>query len=577
MHSKINKILLIVSVTLIFLIYCFDTVNSQDLKEKAKNEPKSEPNSLFLKEFSGINFDAYDVLKQVQTQTNYQGAPVPVEGIVDQDKYIIGQGDNFVLGIYGYVNQSIPLVVTLEGTLNIPTIGSIKVDGMTLREAKKNVTSSVKKRYYSSDVSLSLATPRVFLINISGITQGTYSVTPLTRPSQIVELILADTTKTAKFLERSFPRQKDLLAPDISFRNIKLIRKNGDIIRVDIYKFFMTREDKFNPYLREGDVLEIPVTLLRKSYISVSGAVRMGGTYEYTPEDDLETVIGLGRGLDVSAEPDSILIYRPQSDSRGFEIINLSYEKDKYFKINNFDRVFVKYKNDLIVNSSVLVLGEVRSPGFYPITFKNTKLKDVIEMAGGITDKAYLPLSILFRNYDHEYLARDTIEIMINQRANDLLISEKDIKNFQTDILSKRNRVNVDFVRLMDEKDSISNIILEDKDIIYINDDKKVVYVYGQVMSEGYVPYIAGKNIDFYIERAGGFSLAADKSNARLIRFNSRGWYDPDDSQVMSGDFIYVPKKTPQEFKDIVTVVSQIAAVILGVLTTYILIKQNSK
>ena len=38
---------------------------------------------------------------------------------------------------------------------------------------------------------------------------------------------------------------------------------------------------------------------------------------------------------------------------------------------------------------------------------------------------------------------------------------------------------------------------------------------------------------------------------------------------------ILVPKKDKKEFKDIITVVSQIAIVIIGVFTTYILLRNN--
>ncbi|MBK8381609.1 MAG: hypothetical protein IPL16_06915 [Ignavibacteria bacterium] len=110
-------------------------------------------------------------------------------------------------------------------------------------------------------------------------------------------------------------------------------------------------------------------------------------------------------------------------------------------------------------------------------------------MAGGLKDKAYLPLSILFRTYDAEYAAKDSSELLINSRANDLLISNQDKENFQTDIKSKRNRVIVDFEKLINKNDQSENVLLEGKDIIYINDNKNIVYVFGQVGQEGYIPF----------------------------------------------------------------------------------------
>jgi protein involved in polysaccharide export with SLBB domain len=132
----------------------------------------------------------------------------------------------------------------------------------------------------------------------------------------------------------------------------------------------------------------------------------------------------------------------------------------------------------------------------------------------------------------------------------------------------------VDFEKLFLKNDETQNIIIEDKDIIYVNDDKKIVYVFGQVNNEGYVQYKDGANFEYYIEKAGGYSLIADKGNTRIIKFNSRGWYKPDEIKINSGDYIYVPKKENRPFSETISLIAQIAGVILGVISTYLLFKK---
>lgn len=519
---------------------------------------------------SSVNADATQLLSSMQQPELTLGTPV--EGVVDAEKYIVGQGDVFNLGLYGYLNQVIPLTVSLEGTVIIPTVGEIKVSDLTLKKAKEKVIEAVKKRYYSSDVSFTLLQPRTFLIQVSGLTQGTYTVTSLTRPSQIISLIMYDTLNVQK--KRDEKEIADGLK-QFSFRNIELKRKDGSVIRVDLYKFFATKNDIFNPFLREGDNLKIPNKNILNNCISIQGAVQLQGNYEYAEDDNLETAIELSRGFDINAEPDSIVVYRPYGQSVGFKTYELSFEKDKNFKINLSDRIFVKYKTDYKKMVSVTVMGEIMRPGVYPITFKNTKLKDIVEMAGGFSSNAYLPLCIVFRRYDEEYLKRDTMEIFINRRANDLIVTDKEKLNFEEDVLGRRNRVVVDFEKLFLHNDESQNIILQDKDIVYINDDKKSVYVFGQVQSEGYIPYKKGESVDYYIDKAGGYSLAAEEGSTRIIKFNTRGWYKADDTEIYSGDFIYVPKKLGKPFSETMTIISQIASVILGVLTTYILVKNT--
>ncbi|MGB3016994.1 MAG: SLBB domain-containing protein [Ignavibacteria bacterium] len=522
-----------------------------------------------------INADASDILNQMGS-SSFSERSMPIEGAIEPEDYVVGPNDLFTLGIYGYITQQIPLVVSPEGSVIIPTVGEVNVNGVTLAEAKSRVISAVKGRYYSSDVSFTLNSPRTFLVKISGLTQGTFEVSPVTRVSEILKVLLVDTLNTSKvYYEKS--NDREFFNTQISLRNIELQRKNGTVKKVDIYKYFLTNDNDYNPYFLEGDLLKVPYVRLENNFINIGGAVQLGGSYEYVEGDNLETAIGIARGFDVNAEPDSIVLYRTYEQTGKFDKIFLNYERDKDYKIEKFDRLFVNYKLNVQKNISVLVMGEVVRPGYYPISFKNTRLKDAIEMAGGFNDKSYLPLCILFRTYDAEYAAKDTSEILINMRANDLLISSVDQTNFYTDIKSKRNRVIVDFEKLFNKNDESQNVLLEDKDVIYINDNKNIVYVFGQVNQEGYVPFKKGMDIEYYIKKAGGLSLAAEEADTRIIKFNSRGWYDPDETKIETGDFVYVPKETTRPFEVNVALISQIAGVLLGVLTTYILIKDTSK
>jgi len=571
-----NRIFLTVLILFAVSVNSFSQVlNQQYQQNQQQNQQQFGTTTTLGSSNFKINADGSDLMNQINMQSPVQQKSFAVDKAINPEEYIVGPNDLFNLGIYGYVNQSVPVMVNLEGSVVIPTIGEVKVNGLKLSEAKLKVISAVKSRYYSSDVSFTLSTPRTFLISVSSIVQNKMEVTPLTRASDVIAFVFYDTLDISKIKYNMTNTRAEFFATVISLRNIIIERKEGISINVDLYKYFMTNDDRYNPYLKEGDVLKIPYGQLIKNYVTIEGAVQLPGVYEYNINDNLETVIGLARGLDADAQPDSISIFRIDPLTQKYSIFNLSFEKDRDYKINIFDRVFVKYKSNYLKNISITVLGEVNRPGIYPITFKNTTLKEVIEMAGGFTPTAYLPLCIVFRRYDDEYLKRDTNEIFINMRANDLIVNDNDKLAFERDVLSKRNRMVVDFEKLFNENDSAQNIILEDRDVIYINDDKKIVYVYGQVSNEGYVPYKKGADAEYYIEQAGGYSLAADEGNTRIIKFNSRGWYKPDYTEILSGDFIYVPKDLPVEFKESLSIIATMIGVLASVITTYLLIRQE--
>ncbi len=522
-----------------------------------------------------INADAPQLFGSI-SDANVHSKTTPVEGVIKANEYFVGPNDLFTLGLYGFVNQQVPLYVSLEGTIVIPTVGEIQVANMTLKDAKEKVVKAVKKRYYSSDVSFTLTQPRTFLVKVNGFSQGTYEVSPVMRVSDLMARVLYDTTNLSRAYTTSH-NQAEYFQTQTSMRNVLLTRKDGSVQKVDLYKYFITGEGKYNPTFIEGDLLKIPMNQLDKNFITVNGAVQLAGGYEYSDGDNLETVIGLARGFDTYAEKDSILIYRPYQNNKGFDVIKLSYEADKDYKIQNFDRLFVKYNGDFRKKVTVLVLGEVSRPGYYPISYKATTLREVIKMAGDVTENAYLPLCILFRSYDKEYLSKDSSEIFINQRANDILETDKDKASFDVDLKSRRGRVIVNFEKLLTKNDLSQDVVLENDDIIYINDDKKIVYVYGDVNNEGYVKFVESKDYEYYIQQAGGYGNSADEDNTRIIKFNSRGWYKPDQTKIESGDFVYVPKKQRKQFSETMALIGTIVGIVGTIITSYILVNNGTK
>lgn len=141
-----------------------------------------------------INADAPQLFGSI-SEANVHSKTTPIEGVIKGNEYIVGPNDLFTLGLYGFVNQQVPLYVSLEGSVVIPTVGEISVANITLKEAKEKVIKAVKKRYYSSDVSFTLTQPRTFLIKVNGLSQGIYEVSPVMRVSDLMSRVFYDTDR----------------------------------------------------------------------------------------------------------------------------------------------------------------------------------------------------------------------------------------------------------------------------------------------------------------------------------------------------------------------------------------------
>ena len=568
---RINRITLFL-LLLLSVVSVYSQIPGNDKNTSTQNPMRSFDLGVNT---SKIDLQNFDILKQIEpgsgTGTIYNDQLL--EGAIDANNYIVGPNDIFSLGVWGIVNTPIPVAVSPEGSLIIPSVGEVAVSGLTLNEAKSKVIAAVKKRYISAEITLTLISPRRFLVNVSGVGQGSYPTSAIMRASTLISFILSDSLSLMK--SGTSPSERY----NFSMRNIKLKRKNGEIRRVDLYEYFATQDEKFNPFLREGDVIVLQKYDWEGKFVAVQGAVQFPGVFEYIEGDDLETAINLTRGFTSVANLDSIVISRLDPTATKMEKRIVSYEDNKRLKLEVNDRVYVNAYAESRRDFKVLVLGEVVRPGNYPITLNTTKLSDVINEAGGLLPNSYLPNSEVYRRIDTFFIQtknRDTIENVYTRRLNDIVSNTAEKESFDQDLLNKIGRVNVDFVKLSEGNKS-DDITLQNGDIIYIADNKKTVYVYGQVNQPGFVPYKEGADAQYYIDAAGGYGERANEDEVRVIKFKTREWLEPDEAKIQSSDFVYVPRQIKRDFAYDIDLISKVASVIVSVITLTLLVIQTQK
>jgi protein involved in polysaccharide export with SLBB domain len=144
-----------------------------------------------------------------------------------------------------------------------------------------------------------------------------------------------------------------------------------------------------------------------------------------------------------------------------------------------------------------------------------------------------------------------------------------------------RGNGNVDFTKLEDKNFSDTLFLLRDGDVIYIPPKIDLVYVYGQVNDPGYVKFEKNKDMNFYINLAGGLGTTAD-NDIYLIKGKTRSWISEDDVKekgikIEPGDFIWVSKKSMHDFWYHLDQASRIASVLSGIATLIILVYQLKK
>jgi polysaccharide export outer membrane protein len=201
--------------------------------------------------------------------------------------------------------------------------------------------------------------------------------------------------------------------------------------------------------------------------------------------------------------------------------------------------------------------GEVAYPGTYWVE-PHFKLSDLIQRAGGLTEKAFLNGTQFYRNsvkdrgYEHyskileeekrrlTYDLTNQVQVGSTENANTSLM-------FLEDILAKnKGRV---FINVKNQNELITsgfNLELEESDRIIIPAVPAEIQVLGGIMQRSALTFKEGETAQFYIERAGGLTEFADSGSIYVMKAN--GYVIKNPSSIERGDVLYIPERAKLRF-----------------------------
>lgn len=501
---------------------------------------------------------------------------IALEEPIDPKTYIVGPSDRITVSIWGSPSALYELTVTPEGTLLIPTVGELRVAELSLAEVKERTVAEVRKKYVAGQITVTLTQPRSVVVTVTGIVikQGSYTLLATERVDKAIAManMAMDTAREER------ERQHAMLQA-ASRRNIVLKRRDGTVSRVDLSRFYATRNSTANPYLLNGDVILVPRRDLDRDFVSIYGGITAPGQYEYVEGDRLTDLLLISHGFTPLADSSHVEISR--LDQTGNRMLNWVVDAKAILAgdaedvpLQRGDRVFVKEKPQERRNFVVEIRGEVLYPGVYPITKESTKLSHVIASAGGFTRHAFLPGAEIIRTSLTE--KEMDFERLLSSRGYITPIDSA-YYNTETSIRLRREVVAVDFERLFLQGDSTQDVTLHAWDVINVPARKKTVYVFGQVVTPGHVPYEEGRSYEYYIRTAGGYAERARKGDVKIIKGKTKQWLDVSKTEVEEGDNIWVPMKPHRDFAYYMNLYGQVASALSVIVGIGVLIMQASQ
>ena len=297
----------------------------------------------------------------------------PLEHPIDPETYIVGAGDKFSIVIEDIENGIATTIVTADGNLIVPMVGTFAVAGRKLAAVQQEITALGRTKFLQNKVSVHLLDLRYFRVHVLGevYQPGLYDARPNNRISDVIQF--------AGDINAWGNQDEILLQRGESKTTIALSRysQEGDLSQ--------------NPNVHEGDVIIVPRISSKAIVIKVEGRIRKSGYYHAKQNETaaafLKRVPGIGRKADIL----SAVIRRPvNTDRNEFKLIPVSAGEAETNGHSSTSTENNLRSGDIIsipsVRDSVYVKGAARIPGPYPY-FPGFLARDYAGLAGA-TERA---------------------------------------------------------------------------------------------------------------------------------------------------------------------------------------------
>lgn len=283
--------------------------------------------------------------------------------------------------------------------------------------------------------------------------------------------------------------------------------------------------------LKSGDVITInSINDMRdQRMVTITGAIRMPGDYEYADHMTLGDLIVLSQGLTDLASTHEVEVLRrlpvdsldsPTGESSTVSTVSITRTLETGDAGNDFalepaDQVFVRELSGARLGGNITLTGALRTTGTFGLSSNQTRLSTIISRAGGFTnladpDGARIIRKVNITERERQILMRKGI----NELGDTLFYLKDDSLSYEL--------VAINLEKALRQPGSKEDIFMLDGDELIVPERSLTVRVSGNVQSPTSLTYIGGQNVRRYIRQAGGFGLRSSKKQTYVIHANGQ-------------------------------------------------------
>lgn len=468
--------------------------------------------------------------------------------------YIVSVGDELVVTIWGSVDANLRVTVDRAGRITVPRVGTILVAGTRYADLTQTVRTQVERVFHNFELSVSLGRLRSVRIFVTGFVErpGAYTVSSLSTISGAV--LRAGGTGAYG-----------------SLRDIRLMRQGKEVAHVDLYKVLLDGDRTSDVPVLADDVIQVAAI---GPQVAIIGSVNNAAAFEISHADTIADLLRMAGGFSAVADR-SHLVVNTLSDraSIGTRDVQLPSGYSAKPVAGDVYRALSAVALTMPVqrqNKRIRIEGEVVHPGDYLLPPEATT-EDAVAAAGGTTPMAYIYGMELDRestrraqasNYDRALRDLET-QFTLNATTQRTTTADeaagRQAQTASVNALFQRLREvkpNGRIVLQLDpEATKVPRLALETSDHIIIPAHPTTVGVFGSVFNGGSFLYLPDRNLDYYLNLAGGPTPGANPKGAFVIRPNGSvvsviqhaHWFSSasplERIEAHPGDTIFVPEE----------------------------------
>ena len=326
--------------------------------------------------------------------------------------YRLGAGDEVIIDVWGSNEATIRQTISPDGFINIPNLGVVTLNGMTVREAEQYLRKKLAQIYpvdgedAASDFKLTLGNIRTIQVSVTGevVVPGTYSISSL---SNIYNALYCA------------GGVNDLG----SLRKVQLVRNGKQKAVVDLYDFILNGMLPDGLTLEDGDVINVPLYL---SLVNIEGSVKRPMYYEMKDGETVQDLLGYAGGFAGDAYRSNINVVRQNGVE--YQVYTVDSNLFSAFILKDGDALTVgalidRYENKLEVK------GAVYRPGIYQLGDGIRTVSELIAKADGLKGDAFTNRALIHR--EREDLTFEVISVdvkaVLSGQAPDIQLQRNDI------------------------------------------------------------------------------------------------------------------------------------------------------